>query len=209
VQIAIPRHRSTADTPVRRAYSMANFPGEAPGELVLNVRVTTPPYGAGCTFLFHAAPGDRLSLYGPFGTFHATDGEREMVFIGGGAGMAPLRAIILDQLRNQRTQRRIHYWYGARSGLELYYADDFAQLAREFANFSWHPALSEANPADLPIPTGHIHEVVLRELLASHADPTTCDYYLCGPPIMLDACRRMLRALHVPNEQVFFDDFGN
>jgi len=167
------------------------------------------PYGAGSTFLFHAAPSDRLRLYGPFGTFHATDSEREMVFIGGGAGMAPLRAIILDQLRNQRTQRRIHYWYGARSGLELYYADDFVRLAREFRNFSWHPALSEANPGGVPVHTGHIHEVVLREFLASHADPTTCDYYLCGPPVMLDACRKMLRALHVPDEQVFFDDFGN
>jgi Na(+)-translocating NADH:ubiquinone oxidoreductase F subunit len=211
-------HASTAHPrALRRAYSMANFPGESPGELVLNVRLSVPPFGqrdapcgAGSTFLFHASAGDRLRLYGPFGTFHATHGSREMVFIGGGAGMAPLRALILDQLRNHRTQRRISYWFGARSALEMFYAEEFEQLAAECPNFTWHPAVSEASTA--PGSTthiGHIHEVVAREFLSRHADPGGCEYYLCGPPVMLEACRKLLSSLHVPDEHVFFDDFGS
>jgi Na+-transporting NADH:ubiquinone oxidoreductase subunit F len=212
-------HGSAPKSPVRRAYSMVNAPAEAPGEILLNVRLALnpsndranpSPAGAGSTFLFRAAPGDRLHLYGPFGTFHAQSNSREMVFIGGGAGMAPLRSIILDQLRNRRATRCMSYWYGARSPLEMFYAEEFEQLAREFSNFSWHPAQSENGAgATPPAHAGHIHEVVAREFLSKHADPAACEYYLCGPPMMLEACRRLLKSAHVPDEQVFFDDFGS
>jgi Na+-transporting NADH:ubiquinone oxidoreductase subunit NqrF len=213
VQVEVPMTGTDRPGPVRRAYSMANSPNEAPGEIVFNVRLAAPPAphlpsGTGSSFLFHATPGEQLRLYGPFGTFHALENGREMVFIGGGAGMAPIRSVILDQLRERRTTRRIHFWYGARSPQELFYTEELAELTREFPNFSWHPAYSEsAADESSPGQAGHVHEVVQREFLASQ-DAAACDWYLCGPPRMLDACRHMLLAAGVPDEQVFFDDFG-
>jgi Na+-transporting NADH:ubiquinone oxidoreductase subunit F len=200
--------------PVRRAYSMANAPHERPGTILLNVRLAAAPSakfpsGAGSTFLFNAVAGCRLHAFGPFGTFHAQENARPMMFIGGGAGMAPIRSIIVDQLRFRRTAREIHYWYGTRSPDELYYAHELSELAREFANFKWHPAYSEA-PGDAPAAhVGLIHEIVRREHLSHRQDAAACDWYLCGPPRMLEACRKMLHAAGVPDEQVFFDDFGS
>jgi Na(+)-translocating NADH:ubiquinone oxidoreductase F subunit len=208
VQIAVPPDASAsgrAGRPMRRAYSMANYPGETPGEIVLNVRLAMPPEsnpdapaGSGSTFLFQAAPGDTLQLYGPFGTFHASNSTREMVLIGGGAGMAPLRAIVLDQLRNCRTSRPISYWYGARNAQEMFYAEEFSALTREYRNFSWHPVVS-----------GYMHEVFEREFLERAGAADSREYYLCGPPVMLDACRKLLHRWGVPDSQVFFDDFGS
>jgi Na+-transporting NADH:ubiquinone oxidoreductase subunit F len=212
LQVEIPAQGSAPS--VRRAYSMANAPQERPGTIVLNVRLAAAPSpkvpgGAGSSFLFNAVPGARLHAFGPFGTFHAQDNNRPMIFIGGGAGMAPIRSIIVDQLRFRRTTREIHYWYGARSPEELYYAEDMSELAREFMNFKWHPAYSEAAGDTPATHVGHVHEIVRREHLSRRQDAATCDWYLCGPPRMLEACRKMLKAAGVPDEQVYFDDFGN
>jgi Na(+)-translocating NADH:ubiquinone oxidoreductase F subunit len=218
VQVAIPTDASAGHGhPLRRAYSMANSPGEHRGEIVLNVRLASAPAnhpgvpsGSGSTFLFHTKAGDTLRLFGPFGTFHASDSEREMVLVGGGAGMAPLRAIVVDQLRNRGTSRRISYWYGARDAREMFYAEQFETLAREFRNFTWHPAVSEQTqgaPANLHV--GFVHDVFEREFLKGAMNPASAEYYLCGPPVMLDACRKLLRRWGVPDAQIFFDDFGS
>lgn len=241
MQVEIPRHRipivaldipqahqrvwsawrsnavSVAPRPVRRAYSMANYPGEWPSEVVLNVRFAPPPVdramlscGNGSTYLFHSRTGDRLTLRGPFGTFHANASEREMIFIGGGAGMAPLRSILFDDLYRKGSRRVISYWYGARTEQDLFYAAEFEELARQFKNFSWHVALSQpTGDAEKARRAGFIHQVVLTEYLERHSDPASCEYYLCGPPAMLSACRTMLAALSVPDQQIFFDDFGS
>jgi Na+-transporting NADH:ubiquinone oxidoreductase subunit F len=211
VQIEIP---SAGGVPVRRAYSMANAPHEQAAIVVLNVRLAAAPAhslpgGVGSTFLFNAEAGARLRVLGPFGTFHAQESGRGMMFIGGGAGMAPIRSIIVDQLRARRTTREIHFWYGARSPEELYYDDELNELAREFANFRWHPTCSEASGSAAAGHIGHVHEVVRREYLSAEHHAAACDWYLCGPPRMLDACRKMLKAAGVPDEQVFFDDFGS
>lgn len=201
---------------VRRSYSMANAPGEIGDELRLNVRAMPPsdqgreaPWGRGSTYLFSQRPGDRIQVRGPYGMFCHTGSTREKIFIGGGAGMAPLRSIIVDLLRNRASSARISYWYGARTRRELFYREDFEQLAREFRNFSWHVALSDvASEDEWDGSQGYIHQVVHDVYLNRHPDPRSCEYYLCGPPAMLTATRAMLTTLGVPNEQVSLDDFG-
>lgn len=207
---------TVSECAVRRAYSMANFPGESNHELRFNVRFAPPPEsapdapcGRGAAYIFALHAGDRVRVRGPFGTFCDTGGMREKVFIGGGAGMAPLRSIVLDTLRNRRSTVRISFWYGARGRGELFYFEDFEQLARDHANFSWHVALSDAGPEDeWTGPRGYIHEVMRDLYLNHHPGPTACEYYLCGPPPMLRACQAMLHQLGVPVGQIFFDDFG-
>lgn len=198
-----------------RAYSLANHPGE-PG-IMLNVRIALPPPGASpsvapgivSSYLFSLKEGDRVAISGPFGAMHATDTDREMVFVGGGAGMAPLRSLILDQLVGIGTQRPISFWYGARSRRELFYAEQFEALAKAHPNFRWTVALSEPQPNDAwSGPTGFIHEVLYEHLLKDHPESEECEYYLCGPPLMIRAVLRMFDDLGVPSENIRFDDFG-
>lgn len=215
-QLGLLELQSATTTTVTRAYSLANFPGEGPG-LMLNVRLATPPPrapagtppGRVSSWLFSLHEGDAVTLLGPFGEFFARGGTAEMLFIGGGAGMAPLRSHILDQLLRLNSGRRISYWYGARSLRDALYTDEFAQLARDHAHFSWHLALSEPRPEDdWQGPTGFIHEVLHKEYLAAHPAPDECEYYLCGPPMMVAAVNHMLSALGVEPENILFDDFG-
>ncbi len=198
-----------------RAYSLANHPGE-PG-IMLNVRIAVPPPGAPpsvapgvvSSYLFNLKAGDEITISGPFGAMHAFDSEREMVFVGGGAGMAPLRSLILDQFVGRDTKRSISFWYGARSRRELFYTEQFDALAAKHANFRWTVALSEPQPDDAwSGPTGFIHEVLYQNMLKDHPEPEECEYYVCGPPIMTKAVVRMLDDLGVPPENVLFDDFG-
>lgn len=202
--------------PVTRAYSLANRPGEV-GLAVLDVRIATPPPGASpsvppglvSSWIFSLRPGDEVRIAGPFGNFKAETSGREMVFVGGGSGMAPMRAHIFDQLQRLRSGRRISFWYGARSRRELFYVEDFDRLAAEHQNFSWTVALSEPRPDDAwDGPTGFIHEVLRERYLAQHPAPEDCEYYLCGPPLMIAATRRMLEELDVPSERIHFDNFG-
>ncbi|HEY5634512.1 MAG TPA: NADH:ubiquinone reductase (Na(+)-transporting) subunit F [Burkholderiaceae bacterium] len=201
--------------PVSRAYSLANRPGDA-GVLVLNVRLALPPGGRPgappgvvSSYLFGRKPGDEVAVSGPFGDFFIKDSDREIVLIGGGVGMAPLRAQVFDQLERRETQRTISFWYGARSLIDLYYADEMQALAGEHPNFSWRVALSApADGDDWSGDVGYIHDVVYRRYLASHPDPRGCEYYLCGPPLMIEAVRAMLGRIGVPPEQIVFDDFG-
>lgn len=198
-----------------RAYSMANHPGEN-DRIRLNIRVAVPPPGTRgiapgivSSWLFSLRPGDTISVSGPYGLFFVGDSERELVFIGGGVGMAPLYAQIRDLLETRRSRRPISYWYGARSAKEVYYADVFEDLAQRFENFSWHPALSDPDPGDQwRGHTGFIHEVVLNEYLSGHRAPEDCEYYLCGPPLMIKAVRGMLDNLGVDPADIHFDDFG-
>jgi Na+-transporting NADH:ubiquinone oxidoreductase subunit F len=182
--------------------------------LRLNVRIATPPPGqdcapgAGSSYLFSLKPGDYLSAIGPFGDFHIKPTQREMVYIGGGAGMAPLRAHLSHQLETERTARRISFWYGARSRQEIFYADYFNALAESHPNFTFHLALSAPLPEDSwEDPVGFIHEVLFDSYLRSHPDPTVAEYYLCGPPMMIKACLRVLENLGVPPHQIAFDEF--
>jgi MocE subfamily Rieske [2Fe-2S] domain protein len=198
---------------LRRNYSMASNPA-AEEILRFNIRLAVPPagtdapVGAGSAYLFNLKPGDRLQASGPFGAFTIRPGTREMIYLGGGAGMAPLRAHIVHLLETQASPRRISYWYGARSRQELFYQDDFAALAARFPNFSFHPALSEPLPADAwDGPTGLIHQALKRGYLDAHPDPRQVDYYLCGPPAMILAARIMLAEIGVGLDQVFFDEF--
>lgn len=205
--------RSSA--PVARAYSVANHPGETDA-LLLNIRLALPPAGKPgappgvvSSWLFGRKPGDTVTASGPFGDFFIMDTDREIVLIGGGVGMAPLRAHVFDQLEYRKTSRKISYWYGARSRIDLYYTGDMERLAREHANFSWHVALSDPLPGDAwDGPTGFIHELVERGHLKAHPDPAACEYYLCGPPLMIEAARAMLHRLGVPRENILYDDFG-
>ena len=199
-----------------RGYSLANHPGES--GIMLNVRIALPPPGAApsvppgivSSYLFGLKPGDQVVISGPFGAMHASVSEREMVFVGGGAGMAPLRSIILDQLVNAGTRRPISFWYGARSLRELFYADEFEALAKAHPNFRWMVALSEPQPDDgWSGPTGFIHDVLYEQLLKGHTEPEECEYYLCGPPLMIKAVVRLLDDLGVPEENILFDDFGD
>jgi len=209
------RLRAGSDVAVTRAYSMANHPAEK-GLVMLNIRIALPPPGHPAappgvvsSWLFSLKPGDAVTLRGPYGHFAVEASERELVFIGGGAGMAPLRAQILDLLQTQQTQRRISYWYGARSKRELYYADVFEKLEQEHENFSWHPALSEAESGDKwKGYTGFIHQVAYDNYLVRHAAPETCEYYLCGPPMMVQSVLSMLDDLGVDAENIHYDDFG-
>lgn len=202
---------------VARAYSMANYPGE-PGIIMLDVRIATPPPrspagtppGRMSSFMFSLEPGDEVSVSGPYGTFLAKDTEAEMVFIGGGAGMAPMRSHIFDQLERIHTQRKISFWYGARSVRELFYVEQFEALAAAHDNFEWHVALSEPLPeTDWQGDVGFIHDVVYRRYLEQHPAPEDCEYYVCGPPVMNLAVIHMLEDLGVEAENIMLDEFGS
>ena len=210
------RYRSKTTETVSRAYSMANYPLEE-GLVMLNVRIATPPPGAGpavppgivSSFIFSLKPGDKVVVSGPFGEFFARDTGAEMVFVGGGAGMAPMRSHIFDQLERIRTGRKITFWYGARSLRELFYKDDFDRLQREHPNFSWRVALSDPLPDDRwDGPTGFIHQVLYDEYLRDHPAPEACEYYMCGPPVMTAAVIGMLDSLGVDEDHILMDDFG-
>lgn len=210
------RYRAKNDEKVERAYSMANYPDEGPDLVMLNVRIASPPPnlphvlpGKASSYIFSRKPGDKVVLSGPFGEFHIQPTEREMVFIGGGAGMAPLRSHILRLLRTNATSRKMSYWYGARSLREMFYVEDFDDLAARFPNFQWHIALSEPKPEDNWTGyTGFIHQVVRDAYLARHPAPEECEYYLCGPPVMNKAVLKMLDDLGVEPENIRLDDFG-
>jgi Na+-transporting NADH:ubiquinone oxidoreductase subunit F len=210
------RYESHVTKTVVRAYSMASFPLERT-VVKLNVRIATPPPGADdsvppgimSSFIFNLKPGDKAIVSGPFGEFFAKDTDAEMVFIGGGAGMAPMRSHIFDQLIRRHSQRKISFWYGARSLKEMFYQEEFDKLAAENDNFKWHLALSEPQPEDnWTGMTGFIHQVLLDEYLNDHPAPEDCEYYMCGPPMMNAAVIKMLDSLGVPPENVMLDDFG-
>ena len=205
----------TTDT-VERAYSMANYPAEGDDIVMLNVRIASPPPrlpdvppGKGSSYIFDQKPGDKVTISGPFGEFHIKPTDREMIFIGGGAGMAPLRSHIMRMLETEKTGRKMSYWYGARSLREMFYVEDFDRLQAENENFKWHVALSEPLPEDnWEGHTGFIHQVVLENYLKDHPAPEECEYYLCGPPMMNQAVLRMLDDLGVDPEMIDLDDFG-
>jgi Na+-transporting NADH:ubiquinone oxidoreductase subunit F len=206
---------SRVDEPATRAYSMANYPGEK-GIIMLNVRIASPPPGRPdvppgrmSSWLFALRPGAEVVISGPFGEFFARETDREMCFLGGGAGMAPMRSHIFDQFRRLHTKRKVTFWYGARSLREAFYIDDFDAIARENENFEWHLALSEPLPEDRWTGySGFIHQVLHDNYLKDHPEPDDVEYYLCGPPMMIEACKRMLDELGVEPEDILFDDFG-
>jgi Na+-transporting NADH:ubiquinone oxidoreductase subunit F len=207
--------RARADEPIYRAYSLANPPAES-DKLSFTIRIATPPPGAkdippglGSSYIFNLKPGDQMTLSGPYGDFFIKDTDREMCFIGGGAGMAPLRSQILDQLERVGTHRRVTFWYGARSAQEMFFDDDFKALQEKFNNFSYHVALSDPMPEDQwEGPVGFIHQVAYDLYLKDHRDPTEIEYYMCGPPMMLQAVKIMLDSLGVDLDMVAFDEFG-
>ena len=209
------RYSSKVTAPVLRAYSMANYPEEK-GMIMLNVRIAAPPPraegvppGQMSSYIFNLKPGDEVTISGPFGEFFAKDTDAEMVFIGGGAGMAPMRSHIFDQLRRLKTQRKISFWYGARSKQEMFFVEDFDQLAAEYDNFVWHVALSDPKPEDnWDGYTGFIHDVLRENYLKDHPAPEDCEYYMCGPPMMNAAVIKMLEDLGVEPENILLDDFG-
>jgi len=200
---------------VIRAYSMANYPEEK-GIVKFNIRIATPPPGSEgippgemSSWVFGLKPGDKVNVYGPFGEFFAKETEAEMVFIGGGAGMAPMRSHLFDQLKRIKTNRKISFWYGARSLREMFYEDEYDQLAAENDNFDWHVALSDPQPEDnWEGLTGFIHNVLYEEYLKDHPAPEDCEYYMCGPPMMNAAVIQMLTDLGVEPENILLDDFG-
>jgi Na+-transporting NADH:ubiquinone oxidoreductase subunit F len=201
--------------PVFRAYSLANPPLEAT-RLRFTIRIATPPPmkkglppGTGSTYIFSLKPGDKVTLSGPFGEFAVKQNDREMCFVGGGAGMAPLRSQILDQLQRLKTDRTLSFWYGARSKLELFFDEEFKGLAENFPNFSYHVALSNPMPEDnWEGMTGYIHQRLHDTYLATHKDPTEIEYYLCGPPMMVQAVEDMLDSLGVDPEMIAYDKFS-
>jgi len=210
--------RNPADTV--RAYSMANHPAEN-NIVMLNVRIAIPPInrktrkmekvnpGVSSSYIFSLKPGDKVTVSGPYGDFFVQDTDREMMFIGGGAGMAPMRSHIFDQFKNKHTQRKTTFWYGGRSRKELFYQDEFEQLATEHDNFSFHIALSDPQPNDNWTGyTGFIHEVIFENYLKNHPNPEDIEYYICGPPLMLQAMLKMLDSLGVPSDMIHYDDFG-
>ena len=210
------QYHSHTDAPIERAYSMANYPLEK-GMIMLNVRIATPPPGSEgippgkmSSYIFNLKPGDKVTISGPFGEFFARDTQKEMVFVGGGAGMAPMRSHIFDQLKRlENRDRKITFWYGARSKREMFFVEDFDELDEQFDNFSWHVALSDALPTDeWSGYTGFIHNVLFEEYLKNHPAPEDCEYYLCGPPIMNQSVINMLLDLGVDREDIMLDDFG-
>ncbi|MFO7908364.1 MAG: NADH:ubiquinone reductase (Na(+)-transporting) subunit F [Planctomycetota bacterium] len=210
------RFRSVVNEPVMRAYSMANYPGER-GIIMLNVRIASPPPGGPedvppgqvSSYLFGLRPGDEVTISGPYGDFFIKDTDAEMVYIGGGAGMAPLRSHIFELFKNRRTNRPVSYWYGGRSLRELFYIDEFRAIEKEFPNFKFQLALSEPLPEDNWNGfTGFIHQVLYDNYLKDHPAPEDIEYYMCGPPMMVDAAMRMLDDLGVEEESIAFDDFG-
>jgi Na+-transporting NADH:ubiquinone oxidoreductase subunit F len=207
-------------TETYRAYSMANYPAEK-NVIKLNIRIATPPWdnkkkqfmnvppGLCSTFIFSRKPGDKVMISGPYGEFHIKDTEAEMVYIGGGAGMAPLRSHIFHLFKTLKTGRKVSYWYGARSLKEVFYMDEFLDIQKNFPNFTFHLALSEACPADnWNGLTGFIHQVLFDNYLSKHDVPEDIEYYFCGPPVMNNAVVKMLDELGVPKENIAFDDFG-
>jgi len=205
--------KASSEEPVYRAYSMANTPAEK--ELRFTIRVATPPGsadlppGVASSYLFTLNPGDRLSLSGPYGDFFVKNTRREMCFIGGGAGMAPLRAHIFHNLLTKITERKITFWYGARSKSEMFYDEEFKELEKNFDNFSYHVGLSDPQPEDdWDGLVGFIHQVAYDQYLENHPDPDEIEYYICGPPMMLEAVQKMLDSLGVEPEMIAFDDFG-
>jgi Na+-transporting NADH:ubiquinone oxidoreductase subunit F len=206
---------SVVKEPIVRAYSMANYPLEK-GIIMLNVRIATPPPnvkgappGQMSSFIFNLKPGDKVTISGPYGEFFARDTDNEMVFIGGGAGMAPMRSHIFDQLKRLDSKRKMTFWYGARSLREIFYKEDFDKLAEEHENFQWFIALSEPLPEDnWDGLTGFIHQVLYDEYLKDHPAPEDCEYYMCGPPMMNAAVTKMLDDLGVEPENILYDDFG-
>ena len=208
------------DEPIFRAYSMANHPAE--GNIVmLNIRIASPPWdraankfmdvnpGICSSYVFSRKLGDKVTISGPYGEFFIKETDKEMVYIGGGAGMAPLRSHIFHLFHTLKTDRKVSYWYGGRSLRELFYTDHFEKIEEEFPNFSYHMALSEPLPEDnWEGYTGFIHQVTLDNYLSKHPEPEEIEYYLCGPPMMLAAVMKMLDELGVPNDNIAFDDFG-
>lgn len=209
------QYESIVTEKVERAYSMANYPEEE-GIIMLNVRIASPPPrseglppGIMSSYIFNLKPGDKVEISGPYGEFFAKETEAEMVFVGGGAGMAPMRSHIFDQLRRIKTNRKITFWYGARSKKEMFYIDDFDTLASENDNFEWHVALSDPQPEDdWAGDTGFIHNVLLENYLKDHSAPEDCEFYMCGPPMMNAAVINMLHDLGVEDENIMLDDFG-
>lgn len=209
------KYVSKVDEDVTRAYSMANYPEEK-GIIMLNIRIASPPPnmpnvppGQMSSYLFNLKPGDKLTITGPFGEFFAKETDAEMVFVGGGAGMAPMRSHIFDQLTRIKTKRKITFWYGARSLREMFYLEDFNTLAKENPNFEWHFALSEPLPEDNWTGlTGFIHQVLYEHYLKDHPAPEDCEFYMCGPPMMNSAVIKMLDNLGVEPENIMLDDFG-
>ena len=210
------RFESKVTEPLTRAYSMANYPEEK-GMIMLNVRVASPPPGTPdsvppgkmSSYIFNLKPENKVTISGPFGEFFAKDTQNEMVFIGGGAGMAPMRSHIFDQLKRLHTTRKMTFWYGARSLREVFYAEHFDQLQAEHTNFTWFLALSDPKPEDQW--TGHvgfIHQVLSAQYLKDHPAPEDCEYYMCGPPMMNAAVINMLENLGVEETSIFLDDFG-
>ncbi|WP_339898684.1 NADH:ubiquinone reductase (Na(+)-transporting) subunit F [uncultured Gilvimarinus sp.] len=201
--------------PVQRAYSMANYPEER-GLVKFNIRIATPPPGSKdiqpgimSSYVFNLKPGDTITVFGPFGEFFAKDTEAEMVFVGGGAGMAPMRSHIFDQLKRLNSKRKISFWYGARSLKELFYQDEYDMLAEENDNFTWHVAMSDPQPEDnWEGLTGFIHNVLYEEYLKDHPAPEDCEFYMCGPPMMNAAVIKLLHDLGVEDENIMLDDFG-
>ncbi len=201
--------------PVVRAYSMANYPDEK-GVIKFNIRAATPPPGREdippgkmSSYVFNLKPGDKVTVYGPFGEFFARDTDNEMIFIGGGAGMAPMRSHIFDQLKRLHSKRKISFWYGARSLREAFYVEEFNKLQEEHPNFTWHLALSDPLPEDNWTGyTGFIHNVLYENYLKDHPAPEDCEFYMCGPPMMSSAVIKMLLDLGVERENILFDDFG-
>ncbi|NBI13875.1 NADH:ubiquinone reductase (Na(+)-transporting) subunit F [[Haemophilus] felis] len=209
------RYVSKVDEPIIRAYSMASYPEEK-GIIMLNVRIATPPPnnpdvapGQMSSYIWSLKAGDKVTISGPFGEFFAKDTDAEMVFIGGGAGMAPMRSHIFDQLKRLKSKRKMSFWYGARSRREMFYVEDFDMLQAENDNFVWHVALSDPQPGDnWDGYTGFIHNVLYENYLKDHEAPEDCEYYMCGPPIMNASVIKMLKDLGVEDENILLDDFG-
>lgn len=209
------KYVSKVSEPTIRAYSMANYPEEK-GIIMLNVRIASPPPrlpnvapGKMSSYIFGLKPGDDVTISGPFGEFFARETKKEMIFVGGGAGMAPMRSHIFDQFRRIKTDRKVTFWYGARSKREMFYVEDFDMIERENENFKWHCALSDALPEDnWEGYTGFIHQVLFDEYLKNHPNPEDCEYYLCGPPIMNKCVIDMLVDIGVEREDIMLDDFG-
>ena len=209
------QYQSVVNEPVTRAYSMANYPDEK-GLIMLNVRIASPPPGTEeippgvmSSYIFNLKSGDEVTISGPFGEFYARDTKNEMIFIGGGAGMAPMRSHIFDQLKRLHSDRKISFWYGARSKREMFFVEDFDGLASGNENFSWHVALSDPQEGDhWEGYTGFIHEVLYDNYLKDHPAPEDCEFYICGPPMMNAAVVNMLQGLGVEPDNILLDDFG-
>ena len=208
-------------TPTFRAYSMANHPAEG-NIIMLNIRIATPPFdratggfkavnpGISSSYIFSRKPGDKVTISGPYGEFFLKDTNNEIVFVGGGAGMAPMRSHIFHLFKTLKTTRKVSFWYGARSRKEIFYEADFEEIAREFPNFTFHIALSDPQPGDnWDGPTGFIHQVLYDNYLKNHEAPEDIEYYLCGPPMMTSSVVKMLDNLGVPAENVMYDNFGS